>query len=286
LSKLPRRALVRAGLILMFAAAMAGCPKNDNPLKNVISPPTVTVSDVSISNISREQVRFLVKLDVANPNPVGLTLAKVEYNFELAGRPLAAGTTEAPLAIKASGSTPAEVPVALAYNELKTIYDQNKDADYLEYKLTGMFHVATPIGNLPVPYRQTGKVPVVRPPQVLGVSLKVKQLSLTGAEVALVLQLMNPNGYPLEIKKLTYALALEGKPFASGEVAAQKVGPKLPGLIEVPLKIDFASGFAWAGALLASRHAAYALDYQAVYVIDKRPVEQKEYSQGAIDFGP
>jgi LEA14-like dessication related protein len=280
-----RRTGTRAGLIVILAMIVAGCPKNDKPLKDLIQPPTVTVRDVSISEVSRAQIRFRVNVDIANPNPVGLTLSKVEYSFELGGRPLAAGATDSKVQIKASGSTPAEVPVGLAYNELLTIYDQNKDADYLEYKLTGKFHVTTPIGDLPVPYAQKGKVPVVRPPQVLGVALKVKQLSFSGADVALVLQLLNPNGYGLEISKLSYTLALEGKEFARGEVAAQKIGPKSPGLIEVPLRVDFSSGLAWASTLLASKHAAYALDYHAVYVIDNKPVEQKEYTQGAIDFG-
>lgn len=272
--------------IALFAAALAaaGCPGAEDIIEEIFKPPRVSVRNVAVSGISTDAIDLVLDLRIDNDNPVGLTLAKVDYNLGVEGSPLASGATGTGITLKASGASDAQVPLSFAYQEFKNIYDKAKGKDYIDYTLAGQVHLDTPVGDIPIPYSTSGKLPVVRPPKVKSVGINVKSLNITGADLGIQLNMENPNAFPLQIEGFNYNLDLEGKDFASGLIDSGKIAPKSAGVLEVPLTLDFMSAGNWAYSLLTKKKASYNLDYNATYMIENHPVKQSENKSGKIDF--
>lgn len=128
-------------------------------------------------------------------------------------------------------------------------------------------------------------LPVVRVPKIKGVNIDVDGFpTLSGANLILHISVENPNAFPLAMQAATYSLALENKPFTSGQTGAQTIAAKSTGEITVSVHVDFGSVGSWAYSLITKGKAQYALDYEATYLIDQNPVKQKEQVKGALKF--
>jgi LEA14-like dessication related protein len=271
-------------LLVPVIAAMYGCPQAQEVVKKVVQPPTVAVKAVQVTGISYQTIDLNLATEINNPNPVGLKLAAIDYAIMLADRPLASANLASGLQLKPSAKSTADFPVSVAYTEIQKIYDASKGRDELPYKLSGRIQLDTPIGRIAVPFQTSGMMPVVRPPKLAGVTARVSNLSLFGADLVLGIKVQNPNSFPLAIAAVDYTLKLEGKDFSSGHVAGQSVPKKASGTINVPVHLDFVSAGSWAYALIIKGKADYALTYNAVYTIKDYPVKQNEEMQGSLKF--
>lgn len=274
------RALILAATALIFC----GCPQAKDVMEKVVQPPKVQVKEVRVAGISYQSIDLILATEIDNPNPVGLTLAQIDYALTLAERPLASGSLPSGLALKPAGTSSADLPISVDYNEVQKIYDASVGQDELPYTLSGRVQLDTPVGRIPVPFKTSGVMPVVRPPKLAGVSLRVSSLSFSGADLVIGIKVQNPNAFPLAVDAVDYALKLEGQDFSSGRIADQAVPKKGSGTISVPVHLDFVSAGSWAYSLITKGKADYALTYNAVYTIKGYPVKQNEEMQGSLNF--
>ncbi|NLP10984.1 LEA type 2 family protein [bacterium] len=88
---------------------------------------------------------------------------------------------------------------------------------------------------------KTGRVPNLRLPPLSLNHLQIRNLTLSGADLLLVIGRQNPNNVPFKIGKWDYSLCLAGQALASGvsqkptEIPAHGLGE-----IELPVSIDLA----------------------------------------------
>jgi LEA14-like dessication related protein len=266
----------------MVAAVCVGCPEAQDLVKQVFTPPSVSVRQVHFSGVSSKALDLNLGMEIDNPNPIGVSLSAIDYDFALAGRPLASGSSGSGLQIAASGKSRAEFPISVAYNEILPVYESMRGQDEVPYAVAGKLTLDTPIGALPIPFKSEGKLPILRVPKIAGVNVRVKSLSFTGADLKINIQLENPNTFPLAVQGVDYNMVLDGKPFAAGAIGAKNIASKSTGTLEVPLQLDFMSLGGWAYSLLSKKSAGYALDYDATYLIQDHPVSQKESKEGQV----
>jgi LEA14-like dessication related protein len=271
-------------LVTLALAGAAGCPEAEQVIRQVVQPPEVKVSRVRVTGVSRQTLDLSLGVEINNPNPVGVTLAGIDYRFELMGRPLASGSAPSGIELAAVGASEAEFPVSLAYNEIKQVYDEAGDRDEIPYAVSGTVSVGTPIGEIPIPFKTEGMLPVIRAPEVTGISMEVDKLSLSGADLVLNINLKNPNAFPLDIQRFSYSLALDGNEFTSGNTGPQTVRAKHTGTMSIPVHIDFASAGSWAYSLITGGKADYSMNYEAAFMIKGHPVVQKERKEGSLDL--
>jgi hypothetical protein len=104
-----RRSVARAlaaSLAVLGASACGGLLPPAN-----LKPPTVAFSDLSIDSVTAERVRFTVRVDTRNPNPIDVPLSNVYFDLSILGRQLALGkVAEQRFTLPAGGSR--ELPVA------------------------------------------------------------------------------------------------------------------------------------------------------------------------------
>ena len=285
MSRTKSKQALRLMVVVLFTLLAGGCPEAQDMIEKAIQTPKVEIKDLFFSGLSEQNIDLDLLLEVDNPTPLALNFNGLEYELALAGRPLAAGSSSSATELKASDKSQVSVPLSLAYNEIKTVYDQAQGQDEIPYQLSGKALLKMGGAEIPVPFKTSGMLPVIRPPRILSVGLKVDNLSLSGADLILSIKIDNPNSFPLSIQGMDYALQLEGKDFSSGQVGLQAVPKKSSGSIEAPLHLDFISMGSWAYSLLTKGKAVYALHYQAVYTINNHPVKHREEKQGTLNIG-
>jgi LEA14-like dessication related protein len=156
------------GLVLVLLALIsAGCPKVNEVVKEKFTPPTVQVTNVALGGISMEKIDFLVDLEINNPNPIGAKVSTVDYNLFLDDEPLMSGQLQPNVQIKASGITPASVTVSVGFNEAIQIFTRVLGQDTVAYKVTGKVHIASPIGDIPIPFTHEGELPNLDPSDLM-----------------------------------------------------------------------------------------------------------------------
>jgi len=181
-------------------------------------------------------------VQVDNPNPVGISLAGLDYDLKLLGSSFLQGDQPMGMKLAANGSSQVQVPVRLGFQQLLTSYQQLKGAKRADYQLDlGMGFEVPLLGRVRVPASYRGEFPIPEMPAVSLRSLDVQQLTLNGAQLLLQLEVDNPNDFSLLLDKLNYNLKLNGYDVGGGlvgkSVNIQKDGR---GTINLPLNLDFA----------------------------------------------
>ena len=270
--------------IMAVSVILISCTKSGEILQTVVKNPEVALSNLSITDISVTGMDLDLDLAVTNPNAIGITLTSLDYAIGMADKPLASGTTKERVEIVARGVTHAKVPVFFNYSDVGAVYDSFKDQDEVPYQVSGTMKISTPIGDIPIPFKFTGKMPVVRPPSIKDVGLRVDKITLGTAAVTLTLKLFNPNTFKLEVTTADYALNLDGKSFSSGSIPPTTIAPKESGDIYVPVTLSFATVGGWAYSLLTKGSATYDLSYFAYYNILDKPVTHKAEKSGTLQI--
>jgi len=275
---------IRGSLLLavLICANFFACAQTRGIIEKVIQVPTVSLADISVTDISARSMGLLLDLEINNPNPRGLELNALEYQVDLAEKPLFSGVSSEKMSLAANGTSHSKVPVSLSYKDVMAAYDSIKGRDEVPYKISGQAKVNSPIGEIPIPYSFQGSIPVIRPPRISEVSLKIDQLNLTGAALHLNLKIFNPNSFNLDIAGADYSLDLAGNSFSSGNIPSASVPAKSNGALSVPLSINFSGLAGSVYSLLTKGNADYSLNYNASYKIKNRTVIQTESKSGTL----
>jgi len=269
-------------LVLAVGALLFGCANASDVIKRVVKPPDVSVSNFAIAGIQETKMGFDLELLVKNPNPIGFSLAGLEYQVDLAEKQLATGRNDNGLNITASGDSHVSIPIWVSYQDVLSIYDAVQGQDQVPYKVSGKAEISTPIGKIPVPFSVKGNLPVVRPPRINEVSLKVNKLNLAGAQLNLNLKMFNPNGFKLDIVSGDYALFMQGSNFGNGSIAPSSIPAKTTGTITIPISLSFTGMAGAAYSLLTKGSADYQLSFDARYKLANLPMTQKHSQSGTL----
>jgi len=273
----------KLGLIWLVVAGMAGCAETKKMVEQALQEPRLSVKGVRVTGFSMESADLEVTLGVDNPNAFGFTLSHLNYELDLEGQRLVAGSTDKTSSVPAAGQGEVVFPISMDYQDLTAAYDRVKGQDEVNYRIKGQVGIATPLGNLNLPYQASGKMKVWRLPRVQDVSLKVESLGLSEARLRLNLQLENPNTFNLEIKRLHYRIALSGRDFAAGDVVSpQTVPARDRGKIEIPLAANLSELGLAAVDLLRGKSADYSLEYSAELLGPEGRLKQEATKQGTL----
>ena len=106
-----RFCLVSAAVLLTSCAS----------LEDMVSPPDVSLRDVSVSSLDLSSQTFLLSFDVFNPNPFPLPVKTISYAVILDGQRFASGETASSFTVAAGGD--GEFSISVALNLLQTAPD-------------------------------------------------------------------------------------------------------------------------------------------------------------------
>jgi len=272
------RALVVLALVLPLAAGACGLLGAAG-----IERPSVSLDSTRLQSISVRDVDLLLGFEIDNPNALGVRLEGFDYRLSVAGTPLAEGDRREELTVPAGGRSRADLPLSVAWDDLAAIYRSVRSGGETGYRLDAGFTFEVPVlGPVRIPLTRQGDFPVVRLPRLSVRSVDVRRVTAGGAELALDLEIDNPNDFPFTLRELDYALELAGsRVLSTRDARAVSVARGGSEHWELPLSIDFGeAGRAVAQALSSGGR----IDYRLTGTADlTAPVEWLEDTRIPID---
>lgn len=160
----PLRSRIRLLSALLFAVVVSGA------CASLIREPRVSLAEIGLASIGISGATARVVLDVHNPNGFDLNARAVEYALAFhpsdpadvpsvpddQWRTLATGRSADAVELAAGDTTAVTVLVPFDYSELGSAAATLLRDRRLRYRFSGSFTVASPIGDLRIPFDRNG----------------------------------------------------------------------------------------------------------------------------------
>ncbi len=240
--------------VLLQTLLLAGCATLEQVSQALEGQkPSAAVQGLKLTGLDMNGVNLVFDVAVDNPNPVGISLAALDYDLKLLGSSFLQGDQPMGMKLAANGSSQVQVPVRLGFQQLLNSYQQLKGAEKVGYELDlGMGFDVPLLGKVRVPVNYRGDFPIPEMPAVSLRSLDVQQLTMSGASLLMQLEVDNPNSFSLLLNKLNYNLKLNGYDVGGGLMdKAVNIKQDGRGTVSLPVSLDFAqAGMGLYSALL------------------------------------
>ena len=141
-------------ILLATAVVMAGCSALG---KQALKDPVVTLADVKVTGVGLNGGSLDVVLNVQNPNDFRLDATQLNYRVLIDTVPFANGTTTQPFKIDGKKTQQVHIPINFTYSGVGAAGRELMNTGSVLYTVKGDVTVGSPIGNVTVPFSQTGR---------------------------------------------------------------------------------------------------------------------------------
>ncbi len=208
-------------------------------LKELVSPPSVSVDNVSIQDITYQSATIDFALLVRNPNGFGVSFTGFDYTLDIEGEEFLSGREQRVIQIEPAAQSTFHVPLTFHFKELYQSAQRIKNLDTLSYRFTGQIMPGGVFSGTSIPFRKSGAIPNVRIPSFSLGKLEVQKMGLSGIDLQLNLLLNNPNSFSFNVGEMDYSIALAGQNVAEGSrVNVTTISAKSKTNIQLPLSIN------------------------------------------------
>jgi LEA14-like dessication related protein len=149
-----RRILLLTAVAGTAVVAAAACSSLG---KAAFKEPVVTLQDVKVTGVGLNGGSLDVVLNVQNPNDFRLDASQLDYTVLVDTLPFANGTTSQHFTVDAKRTQPVHIPINFTYSGVGAASRSLMNTGSVNYTVRGHVTVASPLGNVSVPYSQTGR---------------------------------------------------------------------------------------------------------------------------------
>jgi LEA14-like dessication related protein len=223
-----------AALLLM--AAFTTC----QTLGAVFSEPRLSLQSVEMTGISFTGVDLLCKVNVENPNPIDIPFPEIDWELFVNANSFIKGVVKNNNAIKSRAQTVVDVPVRATYQELADTVKSLGNSREADYRIALGAKFALPVlGNKVWRFEHAGVLPVLKVPSISFKGIRVKNISLSRLDFDLDWEVENKNGFAMNVKDLSYDLAVNRSQWASARVSdARRLPPDAKTTIPLSFSIN------------------------------------------------
>jgi LEA14-like dessication related protein len=247
-----KRFALAAALVVL--TALSGCAALRKLFESAFRRPelkfkTLAVREVTLSGANLDTVWIL-----ENPNPMGLSLAEIDYGFFVEGKQIVAGKPRNGLHIAASKSTELTFPADVKFQDLAPALGVFLQKDVATYRAEGTLGVQTPIGVLRLPIRKEGTFEVPKVPALAFEPPRLTNVGVSGAQIEIPLTLTNRNSFPLPVGGISGNLSIGGA--RVGTVSTGNLGllqGRATQTVKLPIQVNYASALQAANAIRQGR---------------------------------
>jgi LEA14-like dessication related protein len=146
------KTFVKRFLFLMIGITFIGCA---DLTKNLVKDPEIKILDLSVMQISGQEIDLNLKLNVNNPNPMELKIGKIAYGLNLSGKPVTEGIFDKGIAVPANGAHDVIVPLKFKYDAIGNLI-----TSFLSKTLTKDYELkgTVDVGWFSIPFTQKGEI--------------------------------------------------------------------------------------------------------------------------------
>jgi LEA14-like dessication related protein len=214
-------------------ALLSSCAVLENPVRT----PEVSLGSARIVSMSLTETQLAFDVDVRNPNPIGIAMRGLSYRLAIQDKPLFDGNQSNGLKIGANGTSRVTLPFTLRHQDVLGSLAALRGSQELRYRISG----DADFGLITLPYSKAGSFTLPRLPDVAVQGLRVRKLTLTGADLALDIKVSNANGFPVRFEGLTYDVKVAGTSLLQGQSSQPlAVGARGSGAMTLALAVNYA----------------------------------------------
>ncbi|MCK6525305.1 LEA type 2 family protein [Myxococcota bacterium] len=209
------RTLKLAPALVLVAALNTACEDFD------VEPymPTVTFSELRVNDVDWDGIESDFVFNVNNPNPLTINLDRFNYSLAFEEVEWLSGDSPDGLELAAADASELALPVSLEFETLFEMVQAVRGEDDIGFGLQGSFGFDTDLGPVDLPYSEDGGFPAPRRPTFSLEKLKVKDISFTGADLNLRVNVDNDHGSNLFFQDVNFAVNLAGVDVGGGFLA-------------------------------------------------------------------
>ncbi len=236
------KTVLKATVLLLTLFFSVSCQEALQLLKQVnVQEPKASVENVKLTDLSLSKADLLFDIAVENPNPLGVHLSGMDYNFLINGASFIKGQKEDKLDIKANGKANISIPLSLTYSEIHKAVKSFADLDTVPYQLKLKIGVNLPVlGDIKIPVTKSGSFPNLRLPEISLKKIKLDKIGFSCADLKLMLDIKNPNAVSFVTRNLNYDLEVNGKNWIKGKIdKALKINKKAKQTVSIPVTLNF-----------------------------------------------
>lgn len=191
-----------------------------------IERPTARVESASVTRLTFADAEITTRIVVENPNAVSVTLTGFSYALDVEGVEFLSGDQREGLQIEAFGESEIDLPLRIGFRDLRDTLDAVRGEDDAAYAVEVDVRFDLPaLGAVTIPVRREGTFPIVRPPSVRVVALRLDSIGITGAELSLTMGVENPNAFAFSLESLDYAFAVDDRLWVDGATDRPRTVP-------------------------------------------------------------
>ena len=123
-----------------------------------LKEPEVSLSALSVKEVSLSSMRIVARLNVSNPNGFGIEVASYDYALEVGEWPVVRGKVTDGFSLPASGGTTVEVPLEVGFGSALGAGMDLLTGSGLAYVLSMNVDVASPLGVIQIPVTREGRI--------------------------------------------------------------------------------------------------------------------------------
>jgi len=228
--------------LVLAAVLLPGCAI----LSSAFRPPELDFQTARFKALSFSALQADLVFSVANPNPLGAQMDGYAMRFVVDGVTVLDGRVDQALDLRGGARSNLILPVKIKWKDLAARLTRGGGVpNALPFEASGSLRFNTPIGPLDLPFETDGHIPVVKPPTVTPAGIRVVSASLTGARVAVDLDVQSPTGRAMSVLGFSPAITLNGSKVATanlGKEVAVKGSKKTRRTLNVDLSIASLGG--------------------------------------------
>ncbi len=226
-------------VVLMIA--ISGCGALSQ-LSRGVQQPEISYNSMQFSSLSFDGMTLLFNFDVVNKNRLDLTAHGYSYSLSIDDNRFLEGISEDGILLRQRSVSNVQIPVTFNFSQLSSAIGSVFSRDSVRYDIASTFSIDLPVmGRKEVPVSASGHLPIPKLPSVSIKDVRLGNISLTGAEVILALDFVNPNRFGVAFSDVRYRLEVDGSQWVSTRLnQIISVGGNSVNQIEIPIRLDFA----------------------------------------------
>ena len=246
----------RLSVLLISATLLSGCASMQRLAAAALASPRLQFEKATVSALDLDGTTVVLDFSLENPNDISLRVAGATWQLDVEGSRVSQGELPGGVTLPSRGKAPFAVTVRLRWADLARLAERLRRQAEVAYHVAGVIRVETPIGEIELPYRHEGHLPVPRLPEVRLSGAAVDVNSLTELELELTLDVLNTNRFMLPGATLRFDVLLNGEPVATGrEATLTPLGAGGEARIKLPIRVSLLG----AGRALSTMHGGSEL---------------------------
>ncbi|MEZ0315193.1 MAG: LEA type 2 family protein [Myxococcota bacterium] len=186
-----------------------------------IQPPEVQFDTVNYRAVDFDALHCDIAFAVKNPNRIGGRLDGYDMKLVVDGVTLADGKVDKALDLGPGKTTTLIIPAVVRWSEIANRLTAKKGIpDELPWKIAGTAYIKVADQPIALPFERDGALPVLRPPSITPVAVRVGNASFTSIHVDVDVEMKSNGGHPLAIGALNHDVSLAGQEVLKGTMPA------------------------------------------------------------------